>query len=80
MKVKSESEVVQSCQTLSNPIPSMGLGLKIRNTNMVFLELICLLAGIIFCSQLIIFGTIILFPLFLMLAVNGTTSDIQGRN
>lgn len=56
------------------------LELKIRNTNMVFLELICLLAGIIFCSQLVILGAIILFPLFLMLAVNGTTSDIQDRN
>ena len=56
------------------------LGLKIRNTTMIFLELICLLASIIFCSQLIIFGTVILFPLFLMLAVNGTTSDVQGRN
>ena len=56
------------------------LELKIRNTNMVFLELICLLAGIIFCSQLVIWGAIILFPLFLMLAVNGTTSDIQDRN
>lgn len=55
-------------------------GTQNQNTTMIFLELICLLASIIFCSQLIIFGTVILFPLFLMLAVNGTTSDVQGRN
>lgn len=47
---------------------------------MVFLESICHLASIIFCSQFKNFEIIILFPLFLTLAVNGTTADVKDRN